>query len=158
MSDLEMNTTVYGANVVQGEIVEENENAIEEEFNEEYDGDYQDYTPIYANYSSEPESITQKFLKKKKLVILVLCTVGVAIGISVHFKMTSNPTSATTTAMTTTTTSYITRDLLTACSGNPCQNGGTCTSLSSGDIQVCFIINVESGTKWTVQMGESGRS
>lgn len=138
-----MNTTVYGANVVQ-------------EVNEEYDGDYQKYTPIYANFSNEPESITQKFLKKK-MAILVLCTVGVAVGLLVHFKMMSYPSSTTTTAMTTTTTYYKARDLLTACSRNPCQNGGTCTSMSSGDIQVCFIINVESGTKWTV-LSQTDRS
>ena len=26
-----------------------------------------------------------------------------------------------------------------ACGGSPCQNGGTCTSIIQGEIQVCFI-------------------
>ena len=78
-------TTVYDAvyekdnaeavNVVQGDKVTENENAIEEEVYEEYDGDYQEYTPRYATYSKNSESITHKLLKKKMLVILVLLVV-----------------------------------------------------------------------------------
>ena len=71
--------------VNKGDIVEENENAIDEEINEEYDGVYQEYWPRYATYSNKPESFTQKFLKKKMLVVLVVCAVGVAVGLSVHF-------------------------------------------------------------------------
>ena len=29
-----------------------------------------------------------------------------------------------------------------ACKGNPCQNGGTCSTTLPADIQVCFIINI----------------
>ena len=113
-------------NVVQGGIVEENQSGIEEEVYEEYDGDYEEYMPRnknmrivqehensikeeeyekyiprYATYSKKSESITQKFLKKKMIVILVLlflCTVGVVAGLSVHF---TTPTTTTTLVSTT---------------------------------------------------------
>ena len=75
-------TTVYDAvcekdnaefetvNAVQGvNKVEENENAIQEEVYEEYDGDFQKYTPRYATYSRakirDSHSIMQKILAKK---------------------------------------------------------------------------------------------
>ena len=29
-----------------------------------------------------------------------------------------------------------------ACNGNPCQNGGTCSTTFPADIQVCFIRNI----------------
>ena len=77
-------------------VVQTHENAIEEEVYEEYDGDYQEYMPRYATYSNKPKSITQKILSKKLLVILVLlvvCTVGIVVGLSVHF---TTPTPTTT--------------------------------------------------------------
>ena len=91
-------TTVYDAvyekengeavHVVQGDIIGENRNEIEEEVYDEYDGDYQEYTPRYAVYSNKSRSFIQKFLKKKLvviLVVLIVCTVGIAVGLSVHF-------------------------------------------------------------------------
>ena len=30
-----------------------------------------------------------------------------------------------------------------ACNRSPCQNGGTCSTTFSANIQVCFIINIE---------------
>ena len=91
-------TTVYDAvyenengeavNVVLEDIIAENQNGIEEEVYDEYDGDYQEYRPRYAVYSNSSESIIQKLLKKKLIVILivlVVCTVGIAVGLSVHF-------------------------------------------------------------------------
>ena len=95
-------------NVVQGDKVKENENAIEEEVCEEYDGEYQEYMPRYATYSKKSQSITQKFLKTKKviiLVVLVVCTVGVAVGLSVHFTTVPPiPTVTSTTTVSRTTT------------------------------------------------------
>ena len=113
-------TTVYDAvyekdnaefetvNAVQGvNVVEENENAIQEEVYEEYDGDYQEYRPRYATYSKQSDSIIQKMLKKKMLVILVLlivCTVGLAIGLSVHFTQPPTTTVPSTITISRTTT------------------------------------------------------
>ena len=77
-------------------VVQTHENAIEEEVYEEYDGDYQEYMSRNATYSNKSKSITQKFLMKKILVILVLlivCTVGIVVGLSVHF---TTPTPTTT--------------------------------------------------------------
>ena len=82
------NTENEAVNVVAEDIVDQNQNAMQEEVYEEYDGDFQEYTPRYATYSNESHSIIQKLLKKKMIVILVIlvaCTVGVAIGLSVHF-------------------------------------------------------------------------
>ena len=141
-------------------VVQTHENAIEEEVHEGYDGDYQENMPRYATYSTKTKSITQKFLKKKIImifVLLVVCTVGVVVGLSIHFTAVPDPMKTTMATISTTTTAAMTistasttmacirSDLLTACDGNPCQNGGTCTSTCSetGDIQVCFI-NYES--------------
>ena len=30
-----------------------------------------------------------------------------------------------------------------ACKGNPCHNGGTCSTIFSAEIQVCFIRNIK---------------
>ena len=82
------NTENEAVNVVAEDIVDQNQNAMQEEVYDEYDGDFQEYTPRYATYSNESHSIIQKLLKKKMIVILVIlvaCTVGVAIGLSVHF-------------------------------------------------------------------------
>ena len=116
-------TTVYDAvyekdnaefetvNAVQGvNVVEENENAIQEEVYEEYDGDYQEYMPRYATYSKKSESITQKFLKKKMLAILVIlgiCAVGVIVGLSVGLSPPYTTVSPTTTVSRTTTVPLI---------------------------------------------------
>ena len=113
-------TTVYDAvyekdnaefetvNAVQGvNVLDKNANAIQEEVYEEYDGDFQEYTPRYATYSNESDTIIQKILKKKKLVIfvlLVVCTVGVAIGLSVHFTRPQTTTMTSTTTVSSTTT------------------------------------------------------
>ena len=117
-------TTVYDAvcekdnaefetvNAVQGvNKVEEIENAIQEEVYEEYDGDFQKYTPRYATYSRpkirDSHSIMQKILAKKNsviLVILVVCTIGVAIGLSVHFTGPPTTTMTSTTTVSSTTT------------------------------------------------------
>ena len=91
-------TTVYDAvyekenseavNIAQGDIIGENQNGIEEEVYDEYDGDYQEYTPRYAVYSNKSGPIIQKFLKKKlvvMLVVLLVCSVGIVVGLSVHF-------------------------------------------------------------------------
>ena len=97
----EKENTANEAIVVQGDTVEEKENAIEEEVYEEYDGDYQEYVPRYASDSNKSESIMQKFLKQKMLTILVLLvigTVGIAVGLSVHF--TQPPTTTSTTTVT----------------------------------------------------------
>ena len=64
-------TTVYDA-VYEKENTEnegvKDENAIEEDVYEEYDGEYQEYMPRYAtysiNHSNKSESIIQKLLKK----------------------------------------------------------------------------------------------
>ena len=48
----EKENTANEAIVVQGDTVEEKENAIEEEVYEEYDGDYQEYVPRYASDSN----------------------------------------------------------------------------------------------------------
>ena len=97
----EKENTANEAIVVQRDRVEEKENAIEEEVYEEYDGDYQEYVPRYASDSNKSESIMQKFLKQKMLTILVLLvigTVGIAVGLSVHF--TQPPTTTSTTTVT----------------------------------------------------------
>jgi len=94
-------------NEVQGDKVEENESAIEEKNYDEYDRDYQEYMPRYATYSKKSESVSQKFLKKKIvviLVVLVVCTVGVAVGLSVHFTQPPTTTMATTTTVSKITT------------------------------------------------------
>ena len=88
------NTDNEAVNVVPSDIVDENENANEQVY-EEYDGDCQEYAPRYATYSKESDSIIQKILKKKMLValvLLVICTFGVAIGLSIHL---TQPTAAT---------------------------------------------------------------
>ena len=89
-------------------VVQTHENAIGEEVYEEYDGDYQEYMPRNATYSNKPKSFTQKFLTKKILEILVLlivCTVGIVVWLSVHFtKPTPTTTVATTTSVSVTTT------------------------------------------------------
>ena len=97
-------------NVAQGDTVIENENEFQEEVYEAYDGDYQEYMPRYATYANKSGSIIQKFSKKKILAILVLlvvCTVGVVVGLSIHFTSVSPPTtvSSTTTVSRTTTVS-----------------------------------------------------
>ena len=77
-----------GALNVAQDIIGEIRNEIEEENYDEYDGDYQEYTPRYAVYSNKSRSFIQKFLKKKLVVILVVfvvCTVGIAVGLSLHF-------------------------------------------------------------------------
>ena len=74
---------------------------MQEDVYEEYAGDFQDYTPRYATYSNESRSIIQKLLKKKMLVILVIIvasTIGVAIGLSVHFTRPTTVPSTTTIA------------------------------------------------------------
>ena len=87
-------------------VVQTHENAIEEEVYEEYDGDYQGYMPRYATYSNKAKSITQKFLKKKMLAILVLlvvCTAGIVVGLSVHFTQPATTTVTSTTTVSRTT-------------------------------------------------------
>ena len=87
-------------------VVQTHENAIEEEVYEEYDGDYQENMPRYATYSNKTKSITQKFLKKKILAILVLlvvCTAGIVVGLSVHFTQPPTTTVTSTTTVSTTT-------------------------------------------------------
>ena len=76
----------YGAvdieqlNVDVREILDENANESGEEEYEAYDGDYEPYRPIESQ-STDPE-----ITKKKMLTIfLVLGTVGLVIGLSVHF-------------------------------------------------------------------------
>ena len=97
------NTENEAVNVVAEDIVDQNQNAMQEEVYEEYDGDFQEYTPRYATYSNESHSIIQKLLKKKMIVILVIlvaCTVGVAIGLSVHFTRPPTTTVPSTTTIT----------------------------------------------------------
>ena len=101
------NTDNEAVNAVPADKVDEIDNANEQVY-EEYDGDCQEirssikkFAPRYATYSNESDSIIKKILKKKMLVVLVflvLCTVGVAVGLSVHF------TQPTTTTVSTTTT------------------------------------------------------
>ena len=101
------NTANEAVVVVQRDAVEENEDAIEEEVHDEYDGDYQEYMSRYASYSNESDSIMKKFLKKKMLAILVLlvvCIVGIVVGLSVHFTQPPTTTVASTMTMSRTTT------------------------------------------------------
>ena len=99
-------------------VVQTHENAIEEEVYEEYDGDYQEYMPRYTTYSNKTKSITPKFLTKQILVSLVLwvvCTVGIVVGLSVHFTsiMTMTVTNTTTSTMPTPTTFITTTPMTT---------------------------------------------
>ena len=102
------NSDEEAVNVAQGDTAEGDENAVEEEVYEEYNGDHQEYTPRYASYAYKSESISQKFIKKKQLAILVLlvvCTVGVVVGLSIHFARVSPTTTLTSiTTMSITTT------------------------------------------------------
>ena len=84
-------------------VVQTHENAIEEEVYEEYDGDYQENMPRYATYSNKTKSITQKFLKKKILAILVLLVAGMVVGLSVHFTQPPTTTVTSTTIVSRTT-------------------------------------------------------
>ena len=107
-NDITENETV---NVAHGDIAAENENTIEEVYEEAY----QENRPQYATNSNKSESIVQKFLKNKMVaisVLLVVCTVGIVVGIAVYFTqppiiaVASNTTvSRTTTASPTDTTS-----------------------------------------------------
>ena len=93
-------------NVMQGDIVEQNENSIEEEVYEEYQGDNQENWPRYATYSNKSKSHMQKFLTKKMfaiLVLLVFCLVGVVVALSVHLTRPPTTTVAPTTAVSRTT-------------------------------------------------------
>ena len=85
-------------------VVQTHENAIEEEVYEEYDGGYQENMPRYATYSNKTKSITQKFLKKKILAILVLLVAGMVVGLSVHFTQPPTTTVPSTTTVSRTTT------------------------------------------------------
>ena len=93
-------------NVSQEDTVIENENDVQQEVYE--DEVYQEYTPRYATYTNKSRSITQTFLKKKMpviLVLLVVCTVGVVVGLSIHFTSVSPITTVRpTTTMSRTTT------------------------------------------------------
>ena len=94
------NTENGAVNVVQGDIVEKNENSIEEEV-------YEEYRPRYVTYSNKSESIMQKFLTKKMfaiLVFLVVCLVGVVVALSVYFTRPPTTSVASTTAVSRTTT------------------------------------------------------
>ena len=94
------NTENRAANVMQGDIVEQNENSIEEEV-------YKEYWPRYASYSNKSKSFMQKFLTKKMfsiLVLLIVGLVGVVVALSVHFTRPTTITVASTTAVSRTTT------------------------------------------------------
>ena len=102
------NTENEAVNIAQGNIAAENENTIDEEVYEDYDGDYQEYRPQYATNSNKSESIMQKFLKNKMIaisVLLIVCTIGIAVGLTcVHFTQSSTIAVASNTTVSRTTT------------------------------------------------------